>query len=198
MLNLTVQNLSLKMAGISRIAPNAAPDSNDKHFDIIHAHCRVSLENAEKTNRQLTRRFNQTRRQATANVQRLTKEKTELATKVRQGQSDMKTKSSEIQRLNEEVLRLENLLDTANLNAQNVVSRTDLQQTFLDIQDAAKSFIDHLKTKMNENENAQHLNELPGLDMTDHPWIDTAEFEDMLNDPSLAETPNNAFPADSL
>ncbi|KAJ5267460.1 hypothetical protein N7478_010268 [Penicillium angulare] len=184
-------------AGTSRIAPNAAPGSNDKHFDIIHAHCRVSLENAE-TNRQLTRRFNQTRRQATANVQRLTKENTELAMQIRQGQSDIETKSKEIQRLNEEVIRLEKLLDAATSDARNVVSRTELHHTFLDIHAAAKSFMDYLRTKMNENENAQNLNELPGLEMTDHPWINTAEFEDMLNDPSLEEMPSNTFPAEAL
>ena len=155
---------------------NAAPDSNDELFEIVHAHCRTSIENAEETNRQLTRRFNQLRREASANVQRLTKEKNELATKVRQGQSVMETKSNEIQRLNEEVIRLEKLLDTATSDARNVVSRTDLQQTFLDIHSAAKSFIDYLKTRMSENENAQNLNELPGLDMTDHSWIDTAAF----------------------
>ena len=56
----------------------------------------------------------------------------------------------EIQRLNGEVTRLEQLLETANSDARNLLSRTELQQTLEDIHTAANSFMSHLKTKMDE------------------------------------------------
>ena len=109
--------------------------------------------------------------------------------------------SDEIQRLNGEITRLEQLLETANSDARNLLSRTELQQTLDDIYIAANSFMTHLKakmdenkTKMDENGNAQNFSQLPGIDVTGD-WLDMEGFD--VNDQSedFAEMAGTMFPA---
>lgn len=117
---------------------------------------------------------------------------------------NLKKQSDEVQRLNGEVTRLEQLLDTANLNARNLLSRTELQQTLDDIHTAARSFMTHLETKLDENEtkidengNAQNFSQLPGIDVTGD-WLDIEAFD--VNNPAetFAEMPGTMFPASNL
>jgi Tfp pilus assembly protein PilO len=145
----------------------------------------------------LTTRYNEQRREVAANAQRFNRERAEMM-------SNLKKQSDEVQRLNGEVTRLEQLLDTANLNARNLLSRTELQQTLDDIHTAARSFMTHLETKLDENEtkmdengNAQNFSQLPGIDVTGD-WLDIEAFD--VNNPAetFAEMPGTMFPASNL
>ena len=121
--------------------------------------------------------------------------------KIQQCHLEIQKQSGEVQRLNGEVIRLETLLETANSNARNLLSRSDLQQMLEDIHTAGQSFMSHLETRMNENEtkidengNAQNFTQLPGIDVTGD-WLDTEAF-DVINDSgAFAEMPATMFPA---
>ncbi|KAJ5146638.1 uncharacterized protein N7515_001202 [Penicillium bovifimosum] len=176
-------------------------DDRDENFELVHANCKKTIENAVAINRQLTARFNEKRREIAANAQRFSRERSEMMTKIQQYSLEIQKQSGEVQRLNGEVTRLETLLETANSNARNLLSRSDLQQTLEDIHTAGQSFMSHLKTRMNENEikmdeneNAQNFSQLPGIDVTGD-WPDTEAF-DVINDSgAFAEMPATMFPA---
>lgn len=173
----------------------------DEEFEIIHADCRKDIENADAVNRRLTVRYNELRREAAANAQRFSRERAEMMNKIQQYRVEIQKQSDEVQRLNGEVTRLEQLLETANLNARNLLSRTELQQMLEDIHTAANSFVSHLKSKMDENEakmdengNAQNFSQLPGIDVTGG-WLNIEAFD--ANNPSEAfgEMPSTMFAA---
>lgn len=127
-----------------------------------------------------------------------------MMTKIQQSRLEIQKQSGEVQRLNGEVTRLEKLLETANLNARNLLSRNDLQQMLEDIHTEGQSFMSHLKTMMDENEtkmdengNAHNFSQLPGIDVTGD-WLDIEAFD--VNNPSeaFAEMPGTMFPASNL
>lgn len=124
-----------------------------------------------------------------------------MMNKIQQYRAEMQKQSDEVARLNGEITRLEQLLETANSDARNLLSRTELQQTLDDIHTAANSFMSHLKakmdenkTKMDENGNAQNFSQLPGIDVTGD-WLDIEAFD--VNDQSeaFAEMAGTMFPA---
>ncbi|CAG8002209.1 unnamed protein product [Penicillium salamii] len=181
----------------SHVSKTSNQNDSDENFEIVHAHCRKAIEKADAVNRQLTTRYNEQRREVAANAQRFNRERAEMM-------GNLKKQSDEVQRLNGEVTRLEQLLDTANLNARNLLSRTELQQTLDDIHTAARSFMTHLETKLDENEtkidengNAQNFSQLPGIDVTGD-WLDIEAFD--VNNPAetFAEMPGTMFPASNL
>ena len=124
-----------------------------------------------------------------------------MMNKIQQYRGEIQKQSDEVQRLNGENTRLEQLLETANSDARNLLSRTELQQTLDDIHTAANSFMTHLKAKMDENKtkmvengNAQNFSQLPGIDVTGD-WLDIEAFD--VNDQSeaFAEMAGTTFPA---
>jgi predicted RNase H-like nuclease (RuvC/YqgF family) len=124
-----------------------------------------------------------------------------MLNKIQQYRVEIQKQSDEVQRLNGEVTRLEQLLETANSDARNLLSRTELQHTLEDIHTAAKSFMSHLKTKMDENKtkmdengNAQNFSQLPGIDVTGD-WLNIEGFDVNNDSEALAEMPGTMFPA---
>ncbi|KAJ5146599.1 uncharacterized protein N7515_001163 [Penicillium bovifimosum] len=182
-----------EVPGRTSHASRTNQDERDGNFEIVHANCKKTIENADAINRQLAAQFNEKRREIAANAQLFSRERSEMRTKMQQYRL-------EIQRLNGEVTRLEALLETANSNARNLVSRSDLQQTLEDIHTAGQSFMSHLETRMNENEtkmdengNAQNFSQLPGVDVTGD-WLDTEAFDVINNSGAFAEMPATMFP----
>jgi predicted RNase H-like nuclease (RuvC/YqgF family) len=173
----------------------------NENLEIVHALCRQDIENADAINRRLTARYNEQRREAAANAQRFSRERAEMMNKIQQYRVDIQKQSDEVQRLNGEVTRLEQLLETANSDARNLLSRAELRQTLDDIHTAANSFMSHLKTKMDENEakmdengNAHNFGELPGIDVTGD-WLDIEAFDVNNHSEAFAETDGTMFPA---
>lgn len=153
------------------------------------------MENAEETNRRLTTRLNAQRREAAASAQQSSRERNEMAVKSQQYRLEIQKQSNELQRLHEEVSRLQQLLDTANSDARNLVPRTELQRILQGIHAAGNTFMGHVKSVVDENQNAQNLNELrelPGINMAGD-WLNIPEF-DVHDDAGFAEMPDTVFP----
>ncbi|KAJ5414986.1 hypothetical protein N7509_000084 [Penicillium cosmopolitanum] len=175
---------------ITRLPKAAKQDDTEEDFDKDHPECLEAIRDAEETNRRLTTRLNAQRREATASAQRLSRERKEMAVKNQQYRSEIQKQSNELQRLNEEVSRLQRLLDAANSDAHNLVQRTELQRILEGIHAAGRTFMGHIKSQVDENQNAQDLTELPGINMTGD-WLAIPEFDD---DAGFAEMPDSVFP----
>lgn len=153
------------------------------------------MQDADETNRRLTTRLNTLRREAAASAQRSSRERNEMAVKSQQYRLEIQKQSNELQRLQEDVSRLQQLLDTANSDARNLVSRAEQQRILEGIHAAANTFMGHIKSEVDENQNAQNLNELrelPGINMAGD-WLDIPEF-DVQDDAGFAEMPGTVFP----
>lgn len=173
----------------------------DEDFETVHAECRKDMENADAVNQKLTARYNELRREASANAQRFARERTETMNKIHQYRVEIQKKSDEVQRLNGENTRLEKLLELANSNARNLLSRSELQQILQGIHTASQPFMTHLKARMDENEsqmdengNAQNFSQLPGIDVTGD-WLNIEGFDVNNDSEALAEMPGTMFPA---
>lgn len=140
----------------------------------------------------MTTTLNAQRREANAVAQRFSRERNEMTVKSQQYRLEIQKKSKELQRSKEEVSRLQQLLDTANSDARNLVQRTELQRILEGIQAAGHTFMGHIKSQVDENQNAQDLTELPGINMTGD-WLDIPGF-DVHDDAGFAEMPGSVFP----
>lgn len=116
-----------------------------------------------------------------------------MVVKSQQYRLEIQKQSNELQRLNGEVSRLQQLLDAANSDARNLVQRTELQRILEGIHAAGHTFMGHIKSQVDENQNAQDLTELPGINMAGD-WLDIPEF-DVHDDAGFAEMPDTVFPA---
>ena len=94
--------------------------------------------------------------------------------------------------MQEEVSQLQQLLDAANSDARNLVSRTELQRILEGIHAAGNIFMGHIQSQIGENQNAQNLNELPGIDMAGD-WLNIPGFG-VHNDAGFEEVPGTVFP----
>lgn len=146
------------------------------------------LEHAETVNRGLTDQYNRRRRQHAAQEQQWAAEKDQL---LQQAQQD----GLEIQRLGNEVAKLEKIVATVTSNARGLVSRDEVRATLQGIHADAIAFMDKLTVTMGTNENMCGFSELPGPGAIEASWQHEDTFSDVLQDPGIAGLPESMFPA---
>ncbi|KAJ5292212.1 hypothetical protein N7478_001463 [Penicillium angulare] len=140
-------------------------------FDLVHAHCRVAINNAELHNRQLTARLNERQREIAASSQRLSREKAQASVQLHQLSSEKQRALEESSRLKKEIVQLNNRLDTVVNETHNLISRTEVQDMLNEIHASAETFMKSLTTRVSDNENVQLSGQLPASDVVHDPWM---------------------------
>ncbi|KAJ5291438.1 hypothetical protein N7478_000689 [Penicillium angulare] len=163
-------------------------------FDLVHAHCRVAINNAEVHNRQLTARLNERQRELAASSQRLSREKAQASAQLHQLSSEKQRALEESSRLKREIVQFNHRLDMVVNESHNLISRTGVQDMLNEIHASAETFMKSLTTRMSDNENAQLTRQLPGSDVVHDPWTNQYGPFEMLHDSAGTEIPGPEYP----
>ncbi|KAJ5291550.1 hypothetical protein N7478_000801 [Penicillium angulare] len=187
-------------ATANRRYPPAADSSRglDDDFNLVHAHCRVAINNAEVHNRQLTNRLNEQQREIAASNQRLSREKAQTNAKLRQLSLEKQKALEEVDRLKGEIVQLNNRLDMVVNESHNLISRTEVQDMLNEIHASAETFMKSLTTRMSDNENVQLSGQLPASDVVHDPWTNQYGPFEMLHDSAGTEIPGPEYPLADL